>query len=404
MRTPAADAWPAAEPLQARPMVDGFAIALVIVAGVVSALHVGKGPIALPEMEREFGMSLASLSWLLSVFPLVGLAGGVVAGVLVQRRGDRRMLVTGLLILGLASLLGLAAPDFGWLIASRVVEGLGFLLVVVAAPSVLNRLAPPERRSIVFGVWSCFMGMGIALSMLLGPLLRHWRGLWGMAAALALLVALWVAFRVPVAAAPSATPQRRNAVRDLRRVFEARAPLWLALGFAAYNLQFFALMSFLPTFLMQRAQLSIGQAGSAAAFIVAVNMAGNLLAGVWLQRGMRPGRLMALTCALTGPLGFALFWSATPVLMLIPLCALFSAAAGVLPSTFVTCAPRAVPTPDLAPVSLGLVMQGNYLGQVLGPMVAGGLLAAGGWPAVGLQVATAALLGVVLAYCYQKYS
>lgn len=149
---------------QAKPdaVFDRAAVTLIIFAGIVTALHVGKGPIALPEMEQAFGRSLAALSGMLSVFAIVGLIGGMAAGLLAQRLGDRRVLVTGLAILGLASLAGAPAPGYGWLLGTRIVEGLGFLLVVVAAPAALNRLTPPARRSLVFGFWGSFMAIGIA--------------------------------------------------------------------------------------------------------------------------------------------------------------------------------------------------------------------------------------------------
>lgn len=42
-------------------------------------------------------------------------------------------------------------------------RGLGFLIVVVAAPAVLHRITSETRRSVVFGLWSTFMAGGIAL-------------------------------------------------------------------------------------------------------------------------------------------------------------------------------------------------------------------------------------------------
>lgn len=41
------------------------AIANVVLAGIAVALHVGKATIALPELQREFGRSLESLSWII---------------------------------------------------------------------------------------------------------------------------------------------------------------------------------------------------------------------------------------------------------------------------------------------------------------------------------------------------
>lgn len=63
-----------AEPSRS-PSLDVLAISLVILAGVVSALHVGKAPIAVPELQQDFGRTLAGLSWVMSVFPFVGLLG-----------------------------------------------------------------------------------------------------------------------------------------------------------------------------------------------------------------------------------------------------------------------------------------------------------------------------------------
>jgi predicted MFS family arabinose efflux permease len=374
-----------------------MAVTLVIVAGVVSALHVGKGPIALPEMQREFGRSLTELSGMLSVFAIVGVIGGMTAGALTQRLGDRRVLMLGLAILGLASLAGAAAPGYGWLVATRVVEGLGFLVVVVAAPAVLNRLTPHAQHSLVFGFWGTFMGIGIALSMVLGPLLGGWQRLWLLDGALALVMAACVGLRVP--AVPGT---RHSATQDMRSVLRSRPTVLLALAFAAYNLQFFAMMSFLPSFLMQRAGLSMAQAGTASAVIMLANAAGNVLGGLSLQRGMAPTRLMVLGYWVTGLLGVLVYLPATPASALLVLCMAFSAVAGVLPATFLASAPRSVPAPHLAPMSLGLVMQGNYLGQVLAPMQAGVLLAAFGWIAVGVQIGTAALAGVVLISGYRN--
>lgn len=380
-------------------VLDKTAVMLVIVAGVVAALHVGKGPIALPEMQHVFDRSLAELSNILSMFAVVGVIAGMVAGILAQRFGDRRMLIVGLVILGLASLAGAIATSYAWLITTRIVEGLGFLMVVVAAPSALNRLTPPAQRSIVFGFWGTFMGIGIALSMLLGPLLNGWRQLWLLDGSLAIIIAMCVGFRVPAA---SGTHARTNVTQDVYSVLKSRPVVLLAFAFAVYNLQFFAMMSFLPSFLMQKVGLSMPQAGMASAAIVLANAAGNVLGGLSLQRGFEPTRLMMLGYILSGLLGILAFLPATPVPAVLVLCVAFSAAAGVLPATFLASAPRSAPVPTLAPMSLGLVMQGNYLGQVVAPIQTGAFLSAFGWFSVGIQIGIAAVIGVALIWGYRK--
>lgn len=392
-----------AEPSRS-PSLDVLAISLVILAGVVSALHVGKAPIAVPELQQDFGRTLAGLSWVMSVFPFVGLLG-LIAGLLVQSRGDRRMLVLGLLVLGVSSMAGIALPRYDWLIATRIVEGLGFLLIVVSAPSVLNRLVIGGRRSVIFGIWSCFMSAGIAVSMLLGPQLGNWHALWIVDGALAIVMALCVVLRVSPAPPPPRRPgTQANAPTvgdDIRSVLTTRASVLLALGFGVYNLQFFAFMSFMPSFLMERVGLTLAQAGVAAATIIASNMIGNLAAGVCLQRGVKPGVLMALTFVTTGVIGALIYLPGTPAAALIPLSFLFSSLAGFIPATIITTAPRAVPRAELAPIGLGLMMQGNYLGQVSGPILLGALMGLFGWTSAGMQIAAAGMAGVFIGLAFE---
>jgi hypothetical protein len=118
---------------------------------------------------------------------------------------------------------------------------------------------------------------------------------------------------------------------------------------------------------------------------------------------MASTRLMTLGYLVAGLLGVLAYLPATPAPVVLVLCVAFSSVAGVLPATFLASAPRSAPVPHLAPMSLGLVMQGNYLGQVVAPIQTGALLAAFGWIAIGVQVGIAALAGLVLIWGYRKY-
>ncbi|WP_175924753.1 CynX/NimT family MFS transporter [Burkholderia cepacia] len=379
----------AAEATTLPPRSYRAAVANVVLASIVSALHVGKATIALPSLQHEFGGSLASLSGIMSVFPFVGVFGGIAAGLLVRRWGDRRMLIAGLVILGLSSVAGASAGSFALLLATRFAEGLGFVIVVVAAPAVLNRVTPPERRNLAFGLWSTFMPAGMALSMLVGPLLGGWRNGWLAASALTLAAAA----AMPVTTSAGAPAREAAAPRigpALRDVLASRSTTLLALGFATYNVQFFAAMTFLPVFLMQRLGVAVGAAGLISAAIVAACVIGNLTAGWLLSRGARPGVVMAATSVAIGAAGAGLFSAATPAPLAVALGFAFSAIAGMLPATILACAPGSAPTPSLAPLSIGWVVQGNYLGQVIGPLSIGAIVGAFGWSGgIGLMLAAA---------------
>lgn len=155
----------------------------------------------------------------------------------------------------------------------------------MAAPAVLHRITSETRRSVVFGLWSTFMAGGIALSMLFGPLLADWRADWQLSALLVLVAALLLPLSVP------ADDGRRAAgVRPagLGTLLKSPAITLLALGFTTYNLQFFALMTFLPVFLMQRLGVALEIAGLIGAAIVAANALGNVAAGFILSAAYVP--------------------------------------------------------------------------------------------------------------------
>lgn len=379
------------------PATQWPAIVNVLFAGIAVALHVGKATIALPELQREFGRSLESLSWIISAFPFIGVFGGIAAGQLVRRWGDRRLLGLGLMIVSVASFAGATQHDFTGLIVTRVIEGIGFVIVVVAAPTVLTRVVAPQQRNLVFSIWSTFMPAGIAISLFFGPHFADWQQSWVAGGILTLLAALLLPLTTPrmvTTAAAATTVKLRQALASILR---ARQPLLLALIFTTYNLQFFAVMAFLPIFLMQRIGLTLAAAGGVSAAVIAVNILGNLFAGVLLSRGLRARTLLAIASMLMGLAGASVFLSITPNAMLVPLCLLFSGIGGMLPATILAATPAAAPEPTLIPLSLGLVMQGIYLGQVFGPIVLSSLVAYAGWSAPAGMVLAAAVLGSILA-------
>lgn len=379
------------------PATQWPAIVNVLFAGIAVALHVGKATIALPELQREFGRSLESLSWIISAFPFIGVFGGIAAGQLVRRWGDRRLLGLGLMIVSVASFAGATQHDFTGLIVTRVIEGIGFVIVVVAAPTVLTRVVAPQQRNLVFSIWSTFMPAGIAISLFFGPHFADWQQSWVAGGILTLLAALLLPLTTPrivTTAAAATTVKLRQALASILR---ARQPLLLALIFTTYNLQFFAVMAFLPIFLMQRIGLTLAAAGGVSAAVIAVNILGNLFAGVLLSRGLRARTLLAIASMLMGLAGASVFLSITPNAMLVPLCLLFSGIGGMLPATILAATPEAAPEPTLIPLSLGLVMQGIYLGQVVGPIALSSLVAYAGWSAPAGMVLAAAVLGSILA-------
>ena len=130
------------------------AVLAIVGAGVVAALQVAI--IAAPLLRRD-GLDLAAVGSLTAVFSVLGMVGGIAAGGAIARFGARRMLLLGLAATALGTAAGAAAPGYSALLASRVLEGLGFLMITVAGPAALQRLVTPARRDLAFALWSCYM-------------------------------------------------------------------------------------------------------------------------------------------------------------------------------------------------------------------------------------------------------
>lgn len=370
-------------------------VLVIVAAGVVAALQVGKAVIAAPMLQADLGIGLAAVGWLTGIFAVLGLLAGLPTGALVTCFGSRRVLIIGLLTATLGAASGASSSALPTLLLSRVLEGAGFLLITVAAPSILAQVSAARDRDLAFALWSCFMPVGMALAMLAGPLFEGWRSIWWSGAALALAVALLVRLVAPRAGERPAWSWR-GLGRDTRLVLRARQPLVLAGAFALYSMMFFALFSFLPVLLMERMQVSHSSAGLLSALATAANILGNLAAGVLLSRGARRDLLLAGASLTMGLTSFGIFLPVLPDTATFVLCVLFSAVGGLIPATLLSSAPLAAPGAGLIPVVLGLIIQGNNLGQVVGPVAIGAAIQRHGWGSAAVLVGAAALLAAVL--------
>ncbi|MGS1097050.1 MFS transporter (plasmid) [Aquamicrobium terrae] len=377
------------------------AVFLIVGAGIVAALQIGKAAIAAPLLQADLGIGLTAIGWLTGIFAALGLVGGIPTGALVGSFGSRRLLIIGLLVTTTGAAFGAVVTGLSGLLLARVIEGAGFLLISVAAPSILSHVAQPSDRDLAFALWSCFMPVGMAVAMLAGPMFGDWRIMWWASSALALVICLLVLFVIPSSNERQPWSWRRLQI-DTVAVFHAGGALALAITFALYSLMFFALFSFLPVLLMERMGVSHQTAGLLSALASAANVIGNLAAGVLLSRGIGRTALLIGACLMMGAASFGIFLPILPDTATFILCILFSAVGGLIPAILLSSAPIVAPAARLVPVVIGLIVQGNNLGQILGPSAVGTAIDTYGWSAAAYIVTGAALLAVPVVAAFGK--
>ncbi|MFC9997273.1 MFS transporter [Nocardia sp. NPDC127526] len=165
--------------------------------------------VALPTIQRELGMSVSTLQWVTSGYMLT--YGGLLllGGRLADLLGRRRVLITGTVLIAIASATGGLARDGGLLIGSRLAQGVGAALMLPAALSILTTsFREGSDRNTALGVWGGAAGLASASGVLLGGLLTQgpgWRWVFYVNTPVCLLV---------LAAIPALIPDdSRNEIR-----------------------------------------------------------------------------------------------------------------------------------------------------------------------------------------------
>lgn len=379
---------------------------LVVAAGGVAALQVGKLPPALPALQAELGLTLVQSGFLLSMVQLAGLTLAVFMGMLADGMGLKRSMVRGLLLLALASAVGGLATSVPVLLMCRALEGLGLLLVALPAPALIRRLVSPQQLASMLGVWGAYMPTGTALALLAGPLFIPtwgWSAWWWLFAVISLAMAAWVWHAIP--ADPEVPVQAAaGGLERLRRTLGARGPWLVALTFGMYSGQWLAVVGFLPS-IYAAAGVTGGLLGVLTALAAAVNMGGNMVSGRLLQRGWAPRSTLWLgfgAMALGSTLAFAAFTEGWPWLRFTGVL-LFSGVGGLVPGTLFSLAVRLAPGEQQVAATVGWVQQLSALGQFIGPPTAAALAArAGGWQLTPLFTVACCLGGVLLAVLAQR--
>src|SRR6476620_6583745 len=146
---------------------------ILMVSGTIAAAQIGKAAISVPIIRVEMGFGLDIAGFIVATFATLGACAGIGAGALVQTLGLRRSLIGGMGAIALGNLIGAAAPSAFVLLGARIVEGIGFFGVVLAIPSMLARVVAEKDRAFVMALWSAYMPAGIALMLLVGPLLQE---------------------------------------------------------------------------------------------------------------------------------------------------------------------------------------------------------------------------------------
>ncbi len=373
-------------------------IALTTAAGLLAAFQVGKIPAALPELRSELMIGFVAAGWMASILSATSAFFGVTAGLLSDRFGHRQLLLASLVFMAVGSAIGGLAPDAAWLFVSRVLEGVAFLGLMVSVPSLMLQAVTVAQQSFVLALWSARMPVGMALMIVASPALLAeigWRGIWIANTGLSILLFFAIAARTNGLPALSKPAVAGRMGADLRLALTRPGPWLLAACFMSYAAIWMAVMTWLPTFLIESVGYTLATAATVSALIVIFNAPSNIIAGWLAKRGVGTWLMVAIPVLIMGVLGYFLFSDLVANSVKVPLAIGMSFFGGFLPGAVIVAAPRHAPSPAQIGAVNGIIMQGSNVGQLAGPPILAAVVTwSGGWDNSGWLLLLIGVIGV----------
>ncbi|MFI0424655.1 MFS transporter [Spongiactinospora sp. 9N601] len=343
----------------------------------------------LPGMARSLEVSEAAAGQSATVFAVAYALLSPVLATLTARVPRRPLLVAALVVLALANLGSALAPDFGALMASRVLAAVGAAGFTPIAGAVAASLVAPAQRAralaVVVGGLTAATALGVPLGNLAGRIM-DWRAALGLVALLSVICAALVALTLPALPGGPRIPLRRRLAALRHPGVLAVLPLSVFGLMASYGLYAFAvplLHALGATPADEKWLLFLYGVGA---------VGGNLLAGAAVDR-RGPIRVLATGYPALAVTLAVFAWATSAQVQWLPLTALLMLAWGA--STWFQTPAQQVRLISAAPeetaVVVGLNGSALYFGIAAGTGLGGLLLPVGVPVALGVSAALAVL-------------
>ena len=151
-------------------------LAIVAITSFMGTFLISSVNIALPAIERSFGLDAIKLSWVITAFLLATAMFLLPVGRWADLTGIRKIFKAGVIVFTLSSLICGLAPTGMWLILFRYLQGIGAAFTSTTGPAILVSGFLPQHRGRVLGFSVSAVYLGLAFGPFAGGFLTQYLG------------------------------------------------------------------------------------------------------------------------------------------------------------------------------------------------------------------------------------
>ncbi len=378
----------------------GLLVGFFLLSTAAAAYEIAPASV-LPVIQRSLGIEASTAGWLVSIMYATAAVTSVPAGVVLDRFPVRRVIVSGTVALVVAGVWGWYAATAGaylWLLASRVLGGIAYVVFWNAGANVVGSAVTPRYRATAVGVFTASAPVGFALGQFGSPLVANaagWPAILPLYAAMGVVgVGVFLlATRRHVPGVDAASPDRTA----LRELFTNRA-VWMvcALCFLAYSLYLFV-NTWLPSYLVDGFGISLAAGGLLTALFPAIGAVGRSSSGVVSERvfGGRRRPVVLSSFAVATPAVVA-FVFVSQLGLVVGAVVVVGFAVQLVTGLLFSYVAELVP-PAVRTTAVSLLTSVGLLGAFAAPIAAGAIIDRAGYGPAFLAAGGVSLVGVLLA-------
>ncbi|QIE56316.1 MFS transporter [Pikeienuella piscinae] len=324
-----------------------------------------------PLFAESYGVSLAEIGLLVGLYLSPGIALALPGGLLGARFGDKRMVLVGLLLMVFGGVLSIVGGSFQTESAARLIAGTGGVILNVLMTKMVADWFAGREIGTAMGIFVNSWPVGIALALIILPLVAGAGGLLGALAVVTLTAIFGFGLFAALYRAPPSAAGGRGAAAlprgaPLAAVFIAGS-IW-----GLYNGAFSMIFSFGPALLTERG-LTLAEASASISLILWLGVASVPVGGIIADQSGRRDLVLVAGLAIFGAALLFVWKGGDPLLGSI----LLGVAWG-LPVAPIMSLPAAVLAPNMLAAGMGVFYTLHYLFSFAAPTIAGWIAEAAG--------------------------